>query len=94
MLFEWGVDAKTVQEMMGHASIKMTMDLYSHVLPNTQADAIRRLEALFSPSTAVRLPSEGGLLVRDFSCKSPLFVPLDSLPESWCPRFESGSRHS
>ena len=60
MLFEWGVDAKTVQEMMGHASIKMTMDLYSHVLPNTQADAIRRLEGLFSPSTAVRLPSEGG----------------------------------
>ena len=60
MLFEWGVDAKTVQEMMGHASIKMTMDLYSHVLPNTQADAIRRLERLFNPSTAVRLPSEGG----------------------------------
>jgi site-specific recombinase XerD len=57
MLIEWGVDAKTVQEMMGHASIKMTMDLYSHVLPNTQADAIRCLEGLFNPTTAVRLPS-------------------------------------
>jgi integrase len=60
MLFEWGVDTKTVQEMMGHASIKMTMDLYSHVLPNTQADAIRRLEGMSSRPTALRLPSNTG----------------------------------
>jgi integrase len=48
MLFEWGVSPRTVQEMMGHASIKITMDIYSHVMPNHQADEIRRLEKLFS----------------------------------------------
>jgi integrase len=46
MLFEWGVSPRTVQEMMGHASIKITMDIYSHVMPNHQADEIRRLERL------------------------------------------------
>lgn len=29
--FENGVDAKVVQSFLGHASIKMTMDLYTHV---------------------------------------------------------------
>ena len=48
MLFEWGVTPRTVQEMMGHSSIKITMDIYSHVMPNHQADEIRRLERLFS----------------------------------------------
>jgi integrase len=47
MLFEWGASPRTVQEMMGHASIKITMDIYGHVMPNHQADEIRRLERLF-----------------------------------------------
>lgn len=58
MLFEWEVDARIVQEMMGHASIKLTMDTYSHVLPNTQADVIRRLRTLHSNPTTGRLPSD------------------------------------
>ncbi|MCM1262557.1 MAG: site-specific integrase [Butyrivibrio sp.] len=29
--FENGVDAKVVQSYLGHASLKMTMDLYTHV---------------------------------------------------------------
>jgi site-specific recombinase XerD len=48
MLFEWGASPRTVQKMMGHASIKSTMDIYSHIMPNHQTDEIWRLERLFS----------------------------------------------
>ena len=48
MFFDHGVDVKTVSEMLGHASIKTTMDVYAHVLPHTQADTIQRLNRLFS----------------------------------------------
>ena len=36
-----GVHPKVVQERLGHASIQTTMDIYSHVAPNMQKDAIR-----------------------------------------------------
>jgi len=28
-----------VQERLGHSSIAITMDIYSHLMPNMQADA-------------------------------------------------------
>lgn len=31
-----GVHPKMVQERMGHSTIAMTMDIYSHVLPSMQ----------------------------------------------------------
>ena len=31
---------KIVQERLGHSSIGITMDIYSHVMPNMQRDAI------------------------------------------------------
>jgi integrase len=34
-----GVNMKVVQERLGHASIKTTMDLYSHVMPGMQREA-------------------------------------------------------
>lgn len=36
LLLEQGVHPKVVQERLGHASIKMTMDIYSHVMPGMQ----------------------------------------------------------
>jgi integrase len=37
-----------VSEMLGHASIAITLDIYSHVLPDMQQDAAATLEqALF-----------------------------------------------
>jgi integrase len=37
-----------VQEMLGHARISQTLDTYSHVLPNMQAEAAEKLDsALF-----------------------------------------------
>ena len=34
-----GVHPKIAQERLGHSSIAITLDLYSHVLPGMQADA-------------------------------------------------------
>ena len=31
MLFEAGIDAKDAQDLMGHADIKITMDIYAEI---------------------------------------------------------------
>lgn len=41
--FEAGIDAKTVQNYLGHASIKMTMDLYTHVTKEKASRDIERI---------------------------------------------------
>lgn len=41
--FENGVDAKVVQNYLGHASLKMTMDLYTHVTDEKSAMDIERI---------------------------------------------------
>jgi integrase len=41
-----GVPAKVISEQLGHASCAFTLDVYTHVLPHLQADAVRRVEAL------------------------------------------------
>lgn len=43
--FENGVDAKVVQSYLGHASLKMTMDLYTHV---TEEKSISDIEKIVS----------------------------------------------
>ncbi len=46
LLLSLGVHAKVVQEMLGHTQISMTMDIYSHVLPSMQQDAVSKLNNL------------------------------------------------
>ena len=46
LLLSLGVHAKVVQEMLGHTQISMTMDIYSHVLPSMQQDAVNKLNTL------------------------------------------------
>jgi len=43
MLLSIGVHPKVVQELLGHSQISMTMDIYSHVLPTMQQEAIGKL---------------------------------------------------
>ena len=42
-----GVDVKTVSEMLGHASVAFTLDVYAGVTSAMQDEAARRLQALF-----------------------------------------------
>jgi integrase len=46
LLLGEGVHPKVVQELLGHSDISMTMDVYSHVLPSMQQDAISRLNTV------------------------------------------------
>jgi integrase len=44
VLLSRNVNLKIVSEMLGHSSIAITLDTYSHVLPTMQESAIRALE--------------------------------------------------
>ena len=46
-----GVHPKVVSERLGHASIGITLDTYSHVLPEMQAEAARAFDDLFPLAT-------------------------------------------
>jgi integrase len=46
LLLAEGESAKVVQERLGHASITLTMDTYSHVLPSMQKGAASKLDKL------------------------------------------------
>jgi integrase len=43
-----GTNPKVVQEMLGHANVSITLDTYSHLLPNMQGEAVGRLDNLLS----------------------------------------------
>lgn len=50
LLLGAGVPAKIVSERLGHATVSITLDLYSHVSPDMQADAAARMGAIFEPA--------------------------------------------
>lgn len=47
LLLELGESPKIVQERLGHRSITITLDIYSHVTPTMQRNAVDRFAALF-----------------------------------------------
>lgn len=46
LLLKAGVHAKVVSERLGHSTIALTLDVYSHVLPSMQAEAAAHLETM------------------------------------------------
>lgn len=48
ILLAMGVPPKVVQEILGHSSITMTMDLYGHVFPSQQEEAASKMHNAFS----------------------------------------------
>jgi integrase len=43
-----GVHPKVVSERLGHASVNITLDTYSHILPGLQAAAAEALDAVLA----------------------------------------------
>ena len=41
-----GVPVKVISERLGHSTVAITMDVYSHVLPHMQAEAVKVIEAV------------------------------------------------
>jgi integrase len=53
LLLSANIHPKVVSERLGHASIHITLDTYSHVVPNLQDEAAEALDrALHTPSRA------------------------------------------
>src|SRR4051812_12880313 len=48
LLLLQGVHPKIVSERLGHASIGITLDTYSHVLPSMQSQAVEAFDSLFA----------------------------------------------
>lgn len=46
-LLERGVHPKVVQEMLGHSTITLTLDTYSHVIPGLHVQAAKEMQRLF-----------------------------------------------
>ncbi|MDR3562098.1 MAG: site-specific integrase [Negativicutes bacterium] len=47
LLLRAGVNVKIISERLGHSTIQMTLDTYSHVLPDMQEIAVKALETIF-----------------------------------------------
>ena len=48
LLLKAGVHPKVVSERLGHGSVSFTLDVYSHVMPGVQREAVGKLEMLLS----------------------------------------------
>ena len=46
MLFDQGVDIKTISTLLGHASVKITMDTYVHLIRDTGKYAVETLDSI------------------------------------------------
>lgn len=43
-----GINIKVISERLGHSTITMTLDTYSHLMPDMQATAVRALKGIFN----------------------------------------------
>jgi integrase len=48
LLFAQGVPARTVQDILGHSRISMTMDIYTHIMPQARLQAIDLLGSIMA----------------------------------------------
>ena len=55
LMLSKGIHLKVVSERLGHSSIGITGDLYSHVLPTVQEDAVRRFETEWRSGNGKRM---------------------------------------
>lgn len=48
---ESGMPAKIVSKILGHSSVELTLDTYTHVLPDIQANELNKLNEYLKPSS-------------------------------------------
>jgi integrase len=59
LLLSTGVHPEFVQELLGHATIAITPDTYSHVLPGMENYTVRGIEDAVRSRVGIRLASKG-----------------------------------
>ena len=57
LMMELGINPKVVSERLGHASVGITLDLYSHVSPSLQAEAAQRFDQGLVTEAATKEPA-------------------------------------
>lgn len=67
-----GVHPKVASERLGHSSIGITLDLYSHVMPGMQADAAEQVDAALQAAISSERKVADGLLRKPQRGRKPL----------------------
>ena len=67
LLLSKGVHPRVVMEILGHSTIAMTMNVYSHVVPEIARDAANAMESVFSKSESVPATTDQRLQIRENS---------------------------
>ena len=57
LMLKAGVNVKIVSERLGHSSIVLTLDTYSHLLPGMQEEAALRFDQLAAPAPLEAVPA-------------------------------------
>lgn len=47
LLLRQGINIKVISERLGHSTVAMTLDTYSHLMPDMQETAVKALEGMF-----------------------------------------------
>ena len=55
LLLRQGIHPKVVSERLGHSTISITLDTYSHVLPGMQQEAARKLDELLARAASHKI---------------------------------------
>jgi len=58
LMLKQGIHPKVVQERLGHSTISITLDTYSHVAPGLQEAAAKRFDEAFSSKLVANLQTE------------------------------------
>lgn len=58
LMLKAGVHPKIVSERLGHASIRITLDIYSHVLPGLQEAAAEKFDKIFDEDVSKMLATD------------------------------------
>ena len=71
LLLEANIHLKVVSERLGHSSVAITGDLYSHVLPTIQREAVERFGEAWSAGRVPEWQRNGKLSLRGLDSFSP-----------------------
>ena len=58
--FEKGVSAKTVQSVLGHADVSLTLNTYTHVLHERLNDEMEKMNDIFIETTEQQIHDKQG----------------------------------
>jgi integrase len=58
MMLKGNVSPKVVSERLGHATVSLTLDVYSHVIPGLQEAAAARFDEMLGRTSRLTLPAK------------------------------------